>query len=457
MKRPVCRTRSGVAAVLAMLFLVLFSTLAVGFYAASNAASQVSNNEKHAAIAAVAAESGMDFMRYQLSQVTIPHGTQQSQLFGLVYNQISANLANTPNFSGKSISNSGGVISMPSFGYITLNSNGAKFSATITDMGQKLSVKVVGVGAGSSLSRAIQMQYGLAEKSSAIFNYGVASKGKIYTQGSSRIKGATDPTKGSVLSTSMTDPTPVIIKGKEVSGDISVSNPNASVLVAGASVGGTTNTQEIYAKHVHIGVDPPEFPTVDTAAFQAYVSNAPYVAGRSLYVNQRIPAGTNPTFTGGVTIQGVLEIEYPNIVKFAGNATIQGTIIVKNGAPTDVVNNSITFTGDVSASGVETLPSGFGGLRSLTGSFLLAPGFSTTFKGNFHTVDGSIMASKIAMTGNAGGTVNGTVINLDNYEMDVSGSSEIIIASTGTTNYPAGVFFSSNYAPLPDTYEEVQP
>ena len=55
------------------------------------------------------------------------------------------------------------------------------------------------------------------------------------------------------------------------------------------------------------------------------------------------------------------------------------------------------------------------------------------------------------------GIVKGSIINLANLEMDVNGSSDIIIASTGTTNYPTGVSFGNYYTPLPGTYTELLP
>jgi hypothetical protein len=61
------------------------------------------------------------------------------------------------------------------------------------------------------------------------------------------------------------------------------------------------------------------------------------------------------------------------------------------------------------------------------------------------------------MTGNATGTVQGSVIVVNETPMTVNGSADIIIASTGTSNYPAGVSFGSYYSPLPDTYTEVVP
>jgi hypothetical protein len=438
-----------------MLYLVLLSILAVGFYSATNTASQVSNNERKVVAASLAAESGMEFMRYQLAQLNIPHNATQDQLATLVYNQLSANIVGTPNLAGNTMSTNGTLISLPQSGYITLNSSGAQFRATVGVSGLNLVVTVTGVDSDQSLSRSIRLNYQMVQHASAIFNYGVASKGKIYTQGNSQILGATDPTKGSVLSTCMSDPTPINIQGKVVSGDISVTNPSANVTVkAGTSVGGTTNPTDIAKDHVHKGVEAPEFPTIDTSVFSAYATNT-YVSGRSSYVNTVVPPNTNPKFNANVTIQGVLYIQAPNSVTFNGNATIQGTIVSQNNVVPDLAKNLIYFKGNVNASGVETLPASFGDLRNLTGSFLLAPGFYVTFTGDFHTVDGSIVTSKMAMTGNAGGTINGTVINMDDYEMDISGSSEIVINSTGTSNHPSGVFFNSQFVPLPGTYQEL--
>jgi Tfp pilus assembly protein PilX len=56
-------TRTGVVAVLAMMFLVLFAALALGVYAASNTNVIVADNERRASIALGACESGTDFIR----------------------------------------------------------------------------------------------------------------------------------------------------------------------------------------------------------------------------------------------------------------------------------------------------------------------------------------------------------------------------------------------------------
>jgi hypothetical protein len=367
-----------------------------------------------------------------------------------------AQLEGTPQIS--SIAWDGDTIQIPGAAdsYIALDTAGARFRAIITNHGQKVRVKVIGRYGSTEVGRGVQMDYALAEKASSIFDFGVASRGKVTVDGQSRVRGATDPTKGSILSTTMSDPTPVVATGKEVSGDISITNPNGNVTIGSStSVGGTNNLATIYAEHIHKGVPEPEFPTLDVSAFLTYATNT--YTGGSTIINAVIPPNTNPTFAGGATLQGVIVLQSPNTVTFRGNCNLQGVIVVENDSPGDLSTNILDFRGSINASGVETLPEEFGDLRKLTGAVIIAPNFHTKFSGNFGEINGHIMSSKFTFDGNASGTIKGSIINLDDNAMLVKGSSEIIIASTGTTNYPAGVFFSSHYVPLPDTYEEVQP
>jgi hypothetical protein len=440
-----------------MLFLVLFSTLALGFYSAVNTSAIVSENDHRGVTAAMSAESGMEFVRYQMSQLDIPHGTAQAQIFSKVYDQLATLLNGTSNLKGGSIATTGTLISIPALAtnYINLDSSGAQFRCTLEDLGQKIQVTVWGRGQDPRALRAVQMKYDLAQKASAVFNYGVASKGTVTTGGAAQIIGATDPTRGSVLSTNMTDPVPVTINGQIVSGDISISNPAGNVsFKSGVSIGGTTDPTTIINQHIHTGVTAPQFPTIDTDAFKAYATNT-YVSGETL-VNTTIGPGSYK-FTGNTTITGVLYVKGNTKIDFAGNTSIQGVIVVENSAPGTLSTNQINFTGSVAAQGVQTLPATYGNLRQLTGAFLLAPNFAVSFSGDFGTVSGSIVADKVTMGGNAHGTISGSVINNADNPMVVNGSSDIIIASTGTTNYPAGVFFSSRYVPLADTYEEIHP
>ena len=79
-KQRFIRRRRGISSVLAMLYLTLFSALAVGFYATVNTAVQVSYNDQRAIQAFGAADSGLEFMRYQLANVSIPSTTAKTEV-----------------------------------------------------------------------------------------------------------------------------------------------------------------------------------------------------------------------------------------------------------------------------------------------------------------------------------------------------------------------------------------
>ena len=66
--------RRGMTSVLAMMYLMIFSTLALGFYATTTTASQVSHNERTTLAAHMAAESGTHFLRYHLSALDVRAG-----------------------------------------------------------------------------------------------------------------------------------------------------------------------------------------------------------------------------------------------------------------------------------------------------------------------------------------------------------------------------------------------
>src|ERR1044072_6748252 len=89
--------RRGVASLLAMLFMVIFSALALGFYAATTTASQVAANERTSLAAQLAAESAIAFLRYHLSPLDINANTLPSKILEEVYQQIRVRLDGTPN------------------------------------------------------------------------------------------------------------------------------------------------------------------------------------------------------------------------------------------------------------------------------------------------------------------------------------------------------------------------
>lgn len=463
--------RRGIASALAMLYLVLFSTLAVGFFAAFTLAVETAYNERGARRALAAAESGMEFVRYHLWSLDIEHDTPSEELFDRVYDQLGTALNGSANLDGGNIARSGDTILIPGdpTKYITINGEGESFRITIERSGKELIVSAVGKTAGgvtsASLGRAVRLRYGIFEKPSSIFDFGVASKSAINMIGNTQILGSPDPASGSVLSTASVDYPLTMGSNCEISGEVSFSNPDAWVS-AGANAVINNEVGEVnWSDNVHY-VEEPDFPVVDTSDYLPFattaISSTP--TGTS-FVNILIPPNTNPTFAAGTTIQGVIYIQGPNKVKFAGSSTITGVIVAENDAAGSwSSNNVIDFQGTVDAQGVSALPdndSRFTELKNMGGAFILAQNFSVNFGGTSSGstgINGSIVASSVNFSGTADAIVEGSVINLEpSSSVTFKGTSSVTIQSSGTSSQPFGLYFGSRYIPLPGSYEEVAP
>ncbi|HEY2588585.1 MAG TPA: pilus assembly PilX N-terminal domain-containing protein, partial [Tepidisphaeraceae bacterium] len=160
----VCISRQrGIASVLAMLYLVLFSTLAIGFYVGAGIQGQVARNDRMMQQAQIAADSGMSWIRCLLGNAPIPAGPASGVMDALVA-QLGPMLNGTPNMSGNTVKNTGGTIWVPAANqWVTIDpAAGTAFRAKITSSGINLIVIVTGRGnstGGSALEKAIELQY----------------------------------------------------------------------------------------------------------------------------------------------------------------------------------------------------------------------------------------------------------------------------------------------------------
>jgi len=119
---------------------------------------------------------------------------------------------------------------------------------------------------------------------------------------------------------------------------------------------------------------------------------------------------------------------------------ITGIIVGDGDLEDNSGENSISFLGTVDSYPVGDLPDEeqFAGIKSETGTFLVAPGFHLAFGGNFNTLNGAIAGNGIEMFGNAGGTINGSVINYSDKDMTFSGNSDLYFNRSGLVEVPAG-------------------
>jgi hypothetical protein len=332
---------------------------------------------------------------------------------------------------------------------MNLGSADESFSAIITplpsaDNPDTLAVKVT--GSHGDITRTIQANYIFGQRASTVFDFGVATRGPLSLSGNVDLDGVNVSVEASVYIESQNDSLALsIIGNSQIAGDVSIVNPLANVYIQGgkAGIGGETG-QDAIDNHVDIGVPPTEFPVPNPGHFEQYVVNtidsSCDTSADATYENVRILANTNPHFSGNVTLKGIVFIETPNIVTFSGNVTIIGIIIGNGDYQDDSGTNQINITGNVSSQPVTELPNEpqFAGIKNETGTFLMTPGFSASFGGNFNTVNGAIAANGISFFGNAGGIINGSILNYSDEEMDLSGNSDLYFNRSGTSVVPAG-------------------
>ncbi len=452
------RRRRGSTVLLTMIFLSLFATLAVAFTSTTNMNLRQAHNHHSSQAAQMAAESGLAYMLQAFGRFTIAASEARDDPLVGVANRLAAAMDGTSNMGSGEITFDGVTVRTPA---IQIRDDGQAFSAEITDGEDGMLLLTIRGTWGRSV-RQVWMQLSPAVDTSVVFDYGVASKGKISVGGDGTLVGFNDASEANIFSATYSDDEAVVVMASAtVAGDVFTANPDSYVTVRGsATIAGTNDFAELQ-DHIHIGVGDPEFPEVDTTIFEPFATStldaSTDTTTNVVLENVRIPAGMNPTFSGNVTIRGVLYIAQPNNVKFTGNADITGMIVTDDAGDGVYDQNKITFTGNVTSQGVETLPaeSKFAKLREMPGSMLLAPGFGVTFTGNFEAINGAIAADRITITGNASGIVRGPIICYGDTEFELWGSSKVEIDRSTYGGTPAGFDMPVKFVPVADSYTEL--
>jgi hypothetical protein len=464
--------RRGVASLLAMLYLVVFAALALGFYAQTNMSVQTSNNERRMKEALMAAETGLQFIRYQLSRLTLNPLLSDSQVFEEVQMQLAGKLDGTPNLDGGTVgiidySNNTFEIPAQANKYIKVNSAGPWFRVRLQQQGRDIVVTTIGKSgntlATSSGGRAgIEVRFRTKEWPNKVFTYGMASPNTVTFNVA---KQAITGNQASILST-YTAGSPVTIGNISslatlptlLAGNISLmpGAPNPTYVGTYYSVNGLTTPAAINAG-INRMTEAPEWPIPDVSIYTKYATTK-YTGGSGVFDNIYLDAATTPTvtFDQNSTIRGVLYVKKGVKLSFSGAVNLQ-CVIVGEPAGTIATPNLITFSGiGVAKQPLSSLPNlpQFEGLRDLTGTFIIAPRWEVQFAGNFVSAAGSIMADKITFNGNSPATITGTLVNLGNYPLTITGSSSLTLSAPAEEKHP-GVRFTERFAPVKASYKEV--
>ncbi len=455
-RRTALRGERGFAHVLALLMLAIFASLAVAFAASANIEIRKSDNTRSVMETRMAAESGLAFMAHHMHRVRIPAETTQANFLPWVSVALGSRLNGTGSLGGQSVSCASQAVVVP----ITALPDARNFRSWVTWVKDgRCRLTVTGLAHG--LERCLAVDVAVEPKLPGVYYYGLASRGKISVGGSARVIGVNYMAEGNIFSGTQSQVDAISIEGSgvELSGDLSVSGDQSAITITGnPSIGGSSDPAQV-AQHLHFGVDPPDFPTLYLAPLTALATNTltpeTLTTGGTIS-NIRIPAGMNPVFNSDVTLNGVVHIEAPNIVKFAGHATING-LIVTDDSNLPLESCQLTFAGTLDAKGVDALPDTeeFAAVKEQTGSFLLAPGFGVTFAGNFETIKGSMAADQFTFSGTAAGMIEGAVIGLKDLPTALDGKVSILVDRSHLDENPAGIYKPLGFDIVPDTYVEL--
>jgi len=453
-KKLYTKKRKGVALIIAMLFVVVFSALSVAMFSMSSGNSLVASNLHKVNAARSCAESGLEVVRYYLAQAEIPGTLPQSQWFNELQSQLVGGIL-PAGMHAATIEDEGVVtgVSIGASSPVTLDSaNNQNFTAEVTNYDADR-IDILVTGAASGLERKIQGSFIYGEKPEpySVFDFGVATKGPLSLSGNILLDGVNISVESDVYIESLNyNQALEIIGNSQIAGDVKVVNPDGYVTLQGGQAGIGTDEFgnivtgiEAITNHVEIGAPQTQFPVPNPEHFEQYVGSTTIDSSTDLNAlttlnNVRIAAGTNPVFNANVQINGVLFIETPNVVDFSGNADITGVIVGDGDYTDNSGTNTIEFRGNVSSNSVAELPESFGDLRDETGTFMMAPGFSVSMGGSFDTLNGCIAANGVEFFGNAGGIIGGSVLNYSDEPMELSGNSDLFFNRTGVTEIPSG-------------------
>jgi Tfp pilus assembly protein PilX len=438
----------GIAFIITMIILAIIAVLALSLAAISSSTLQISDNHQKASNALACAHSGMEILRHFLDGANAAIDSQ-SQCISAIATGLNIGFTS----SG----------TQTNFAPVTLDSaQNQSFIATIS-WPDSNTVRLSVIGSCGSFSKTVTVDFNVVSRGNSVFDYGVASKGALQMSGQAEITGVDLAVDSSVyIEGGLTGDSFSITNKASVAGNVYIADSYADYSIGSQAVVGGESGADAY-DHVSLGVEQAQFPTPNPSLFESFatgplITPETTISSDAILNNAKIAANTNPTFSGNVTINGVLFIEQPNVVTFAGQATVKGVIVGDGDVGPSTSSNKLVFSGQVHCYDMSELTDAeFDNIKQQTGTFIIAPGFSAEFSGQTNIDNGVIAASGIKFTGQAGGTINGSIINYsDTQPVILSGQSSLSFHRSGTETSPAGFSLSptTQLDYLPASYAE---
>lgn len=444
--------RCGIVFVLALIFVALLTSISVSMVAMTSANAQMANNHKHGNRVLANSQSGLEIVRYLLDGISITSVVDADSLDAKVQAQLASR-----GLTGVTAVCTEDTITLSS---MALDTGTENFSASIILLEDRWQAKINGVS--GELSRTIRVDFKIGTQGNSIFDFGVATKGPLMMSGQAELTGFNLAVESDVfIDTSAMGNSFEIGNKALIEGTVNIVNPYATYDIGNNSeVGGESGSDA--ADNIILGVDPVDFPTPDPEYFRQFatgdvIDSSSNLNNYSVLNNVIIAANTNPTFASNMTINGVLFVEQPNKVKFAGKVDIQGIIVGISDVGSISEDSSFDFSGQVNCEDVSLLEGEeFAAIKNETGSFLIAPGSSVDFSGQANVINGVIACSGVRFTGQAGGVINGSIINYSTEPMIMQGQGSLSFNRSNKENNPAGFRPTMILSYSPISYREIR-
>ena len=453
-KKSAQQDRRGAVLIVSMIFVLIFSALAVSMATMSSTNVQLASNQHKVGSAIASTESGMEAMRFWLNRSTFPSSTLPSDYHGTIVSNLQSDLS-ANSITNVTVYNDGTIPP------VALDSaSGQAFEGEVLIDANNCDILQLSATGGNDIKRTIRVQYDIQPYEYPIFDFGMATKGPVHFLGNPTINGVNSNSEADIFIESSNNNLAMLVTGNlNFDGDISVANPIANVALMGAvQIAGDTG-QTAIDNHITIGEDPPQFPVPDTQYFQQFatgsvIDSSTDLTGGMTLTNATIAAGTDPNFLGNITIEGILYIEQPNIVTFSQNVDSQGMIVAEGDPNFAGANNSISFLGNFATNPV---PAGvqFDAIRQEEGSSILAPAFSVAFAGNFSALSGVMAVSGVHFSGNVNATIEGTILNYSDNPTVIEGNAILNFDRSANITVPAGFDTHRILTYNPASYEEI--
>jgi Tfp pilus assembly protein PilX len=449
--------RKGAVLIVAMIFVVIFSALAVSMATMSGTNAQLASNQHKVGCALGSATSGLEVERYWLDTVIFPSDTPENKYFSTIMNTLESNM-DANSITNISLKKNTGAILPVSLDSASGQIFSGQMSISNTD---PYILEVYSTGGDSQIKRTIKVDFAIEPYEHPIFNFGLATKGPLNYTGNPTTVGALEAWEADIYIESAGSANALSVVGNtNFHGDIMIGNPAANANFGGDILIDGDQNQDAIDNHVHIGVEPVDFPEPDTARFTPYATGDVINSSTDLgtytnnLVNCSIAAGTNPTFPKSVIIQGILLIESPNVVTFSQNVALQGIIVGQGDPAVDPATDRIDILGNFASSpyppGIE-----FDAIRAEEGSSIVAPGFAMSFQGNFSTLEGVVAVSGVHFSGNVNAQIKGTIINYSDDPMVIEGNATMTFDRSASTKVPAGFDTLRVLTYDPSSYDEL--